>query len=178
VKSESNEVAADNSIEVFVQVEGRPQIAILRVSPIATVKDLVDEVVRMNLLDRAHSGQILCLLEDSEDELLFANQLDTLGVRHRSRIHLHRCRRVATTVHFNGEIREEQFPPSTTVAKVMRWAVGKKGFDLKPTDAVEHVLQITGSADRPDEDVHLGTLTTTPHCLVSFDLVPKRRVEG
>ena len=45
-------------------------------------------------------------------------------------------------------------------------------------DAVEHVLQISGSASRPDEDVHLGTLTRAPVCSVSFDLVPKRRVEG
>ncbi|MGH7618152.1 MAG: hypothetical protein ACREPM_13060, partial [Gemmatimonadaceae bacterium] len=81
-------------------------------------------------------------------------------------------------VFFNGRTIERQFPPAATIGKVTHWAVGKKGFNLDAADAVEHVLQISGSTQRPDEDEHLGTLVNAPTCTVSFDLVPKQRVEG
>jgi hypothetical protein len=175
---ETGERASDDTIEVFVQVEGKRQISIVRVPASATVHDLIEEVVRAGLAETAHRGQLVVLLEDVEDELSLGDRLGSAGVKHRSRVHLHRCRQVKVAVHFNGAPKEHSFSPSASIAKVTKWAVGRHGFDLTPTDAVEHVLQITGSSDRPDEDVHLGTLTQAPACTVSFDLVPKRRVEG
>jgi hypothetical protein len=165
-------------IEVFVQVEGKSPITIVRISGTATVNDLIEEAVRLGLVDPAHRGQVVGLLEDIDDELRPTDRLDIARIGHRSRVHFHRCRRIEVTVHFNGGEKQRTFSPSATIAKVTEWAVGKHGFNLTPTDAVEHVLQIGGSPSRPDEDVHLGTLTSFPNCVVSFDLVPKRRVEG
>jgi hypothetical protein len=100
------------------------------------------------------------------------------GITRRSRVHLHRCRQVAVTVNFNADQKAESFPAATTVARVMKWAVSKRGFNLSDVDATEHLLQICGSTDRPDEDVHIGTLVQAGACAVCFDLVPKQRVEG
>jgi hypothetical protein len=40
------------------------------------------------------------------------------------------------------------------------------------------VLQLTGTSDRPDDDVHIGCLVGPSGCKVEFDLVAKVRVEG
>lgn len=70
------------------------------------------------------------------------------------------------------------FGPGVPMHAVKSWAVGKKGFNLTPVDAAEHILQLTGTADRPDEDVHVGSLVGATGCKVEFDLVAKVRVEG
>jgi hypothetical protein len=49
---------------------------------------------------------------------------------------------------------------------------------MDPGDAAEHVLQLTGTADRPDADTHIGALASCPDCRLAFDLVPLKRVEG
>ena len=82
------------------------------------------------------------------------------------------------TVNFNVDQKTKTFPPSATVGRVKKWAVGEHGFDLKGVDATEHLLQLCGSTDRPDEDIHIGTLVTAPACSLCFDLVPKQRIEG
>jgi hypothetical protein len=116
------------------------------------------------------------LLEDSEEELELDKQLDQVGVGQRSRIHVHRCRKVEVSVNFNAGQRERRFSPATTVHRVKQWAVHE--FGLSKVDATEHVLQLCGSTTRPDEDTHLGALVQYPECRLCFDLVPKQRVEG
>ena len=81
-------------------------------------------------------------------------------------------------VHYNGRNLSESFGPGVPMHRVKEWAVGNKGFNLNPVDAAEHVLQLTGTSDRPDEDVHIGSLVGTTSCGVEFDLVAKVRVEG
>jgi hypothetical protein len=48
---------------------------------------------------------------------------------------------------------------------------------MSPVDASEHVLQITGTTDRPDPDVQIGALVSGC-CELAFSLVPVKRVEG
>jgi hypothetical protein len=175
---EKTEREASDGIEVFVQAEGRQEINIIRLSARATVAELLDEAVKASLIGDPQRGTVVCLLEDSDVALRPTDTLKSAKIIHRSRVHLHRCHRVDVTAYFNGANKNRGFPPSATIATVTAWAVGTHGFNLTPTDAVEHVLQVSGSTSRPDEDVHLGTLTTAPMCAVSFDLVPKRRVEG
>lgn len=176
--NEAKQQAPHDIIEVFVQVEGKQQITIVRIGAEVAVHELIEEVVRLGLLDPAHRTEVATLLEDVEAELGLEDRLHTAGVKHRARMHFHRCRRIAVAVHFNGDSRQREFRPSASIGRIFEWAVGEKGFNLTPTDAVEHLLQITGTSQRPDEDAHVGTLTHAPACAVSFDLVPKRRVEG
>ena len=173
-----SERTTSEGIEVFVQAEGKQEINIVRLSARATVADLLDEAVKARLIDDRQRGAVVCLLEDSDVALRPSETLTSAKISQRSRVHLHRCHRIDATVYFNGANKNRGFAPSATIATVTAWAVGKHGFNLTPTDAIEHVLQVSGSTSRPDEDVHLGTLTTAPMCAVSFDLVPKRRVEG
>ena len=70
-----------------------------------------------------------------------------------------------------------EFSPATTVADVKKFAAIRE-FGMKPADAAEHVLQFSGSAERPEPETHVGTLVSCPDCRISFDLVPHKRVEG
>jgi hypothetical protein len=80
-------------------------------------------------------------------------------------------------VTFNGETVHHHFGPGTTVARVKTWAAERK-FGMTPQEAGEHVLQISGTKDRPDPGTHLGTIASCPACKIAFDLVPNERVNG
>ena len=78
---------------------------------------------------------------------------------------------------FNGETVHDRFAPGTTIARVKRWAAEKE-FGMSREEASEHVLQLSGSQERPAPGTHLGALVTCKVCKLSFDLVPDERVNG
>jgi hypothetical protein len=163
-----------NDIEVFVQGEGLGGIQMVRISPEARIEELLDEAHRLGL--PRDETAVCTVLEDTDEEHAGGEHLREAGIGHRSRIHCHRCRRVAVTVNFNHQQLTHSFSAATTVERVKRWADDK--FNLRGCDATEHALQLCGENTRPPEDIHLGTLITYPACSVCFDLVPKVRVEG
>ncbi len=90
-------------------------------------------------------------------------------------LHVHRCKAIKIEASFNGRTMEASFAPSRTIGSV-KTIIATKLFGMTAHDAAEHVLQITGATDRPDTDIHIGSIAK--HCRVSFDLVPLVRVEG
>lgn len=166
-----------DEIELFLQGEGIPDITLVRVPRDGTARDII-QAARAHGLSAPDGAEALVLVEDGEEPLAPEVTLEAAGVGHRGRVHVHRCRQVAVTVNFNADQKTESFPPSTTVGRVKKWAVGKRGFDLQGVDATEHLLQVCSSTVRPDEDVHIGTLVQVPNCGLCFDLVAKQRVEG
>lgn len=165
-----------SEIELFVQGEGIPEITLMRVPADGTVRDVLAAVAAHGRQADDSGGVAEVFVEEAEEPLAPDVALAAAGIGHRGRVHVHRCRRVAVTVNFNQKDANHPFPPSATVRRVKAWAVEK--FKLNEVDAAEHVLQRCGSAERPDEDVHIGSLVQTPNCAVCFDLVPKQRVEG
>lgn len=162
-------------IELFLQGEGIRDIVLIRVPAGGMVQDILGAAAEEGV---AETEGMTLSLEDEDSSIDLEVPISSTPIRHRCRVHLHRCRKVIVSVAFNGIQKQEPFPPAATMKRVKRWAVGKKGFGLSDIDAAEHVLQISGSSERPDEDIHLGSLVTAPQCSVSFDLVPKVRVEG
>lgn len=164
-----------SEIDVFFQAEGLRDITLVRIPSNATARELL-EVARVHgaVVDETTAVYV----EDSEEPLHLGVRLEAAGVGQHSRVHAHRCRKVNVAINFDREQKSHAFPAAATVGRVFTWATGKHGFDLPEVDAVEHLLQLCGSADRPDEDAHIGTLTQASACTVCFDLVPKQRVEG
>jgi hypothetical protein len=163
-------------IEIFLQGEMVPEIQIVKVPRHGTVRDLLKSARANNIILPEQGGSLAIFLEDSEEDIDLNISLEDAGIKHRSRLHCHRHKRIEVSINFMSETRTHQFSPSTTVAKVKRWADEK--FRLNGPDATDHVLQLCGTNKRPDEDVHIGALVCHPsHCLC-FDLVPKIRVEG
>lgn len=163
--------------ELFVQGEGMRDIALVRIPEGCTVRAVV-EAARAHGL-RAEDGEIPSVTVENDDaELDLDASLSAAGIADRERVHIHRCKRVSVTVNFNARQAMEDFPPSTTIKRLKKWADSKKGFDLKGADATEHLLQLCNSGERPDEDAHIGSLIEVSDCSLCFDLVPKSRVEG
>jgi hypothetical protein len=164
-------------IQLFIQGEGVREIRVLAISANATVRDLVAAVAALGF-QAADDGKAMIFAEDTDDALPPGITLAAAGIHDQGSVHVHRCKKVAITVHFNGVEKSQTFAPGATLHRVKQWAVGKKAFDLAPVDAAEHVLQVTGGTERPDEDVHVGALVHSPNCALAFDLVAKVRVEG
>jgi hypothetical protein len=164
-------------IQVFIQGEGVREIRMLELPANATVRGLVSAAAAQGF-PAAADGKATVFIEDADDALLPETTLAAAGIRDQGSVHVHRCTKVAVTVHFNGSEKLKAFGPGATVHRVKQWAVGKNAFDLAPVDAAEHLLQVTGGIERPDEDVHVGTLVQSPNCALAFDLVAKVRVEG
>jgi hypothetical protein len=161
------------SIDIFYQGEGIREIAHFEADA-----DHTFALIKLAIIEKhGLAEETLIYLEDSDepmDEQCFAR--DHVG-RAGIKAHLHRCRHLAVGVTFNGETVHHKFGPGTTVARVKTWAAERK-FGMTPQEAGEHVLQISGTKDRPDPGAHLGTLAACPACSIAFDLVPNERVNG
>jgi hypothetical protein len=118
-------------------------------------------------------------LEDSEDDhepIESGELLGNLGNARAYHVHCHKCRRIATMIHYQHETKKHRFSPATTIAVVTSWA--RKHFKLADTDAEKLVLQLCHSTERPQANIHLGELTGSPSCSVCFDFVFEKKVEG
>lgn len=164
-------------VEVFVQGENLSNPILIRAERTAAVLEVVAAALAQGLAAPSDDVTIAVFIEDQEDELGHHLLLEDVGIgtRH-SHIHCHRCRRVEVSVTFNGVTKSRSFSPAATVARAKEWA--DTDFHLTGVDATEHALQICGTALRPDEDTHLGSLVHYPACEIRFGLVAKKRVEG
>lgn len=161
-------------LELFVQVEGDKRIA-------AVLADPSDRVEAIASAARAHglpvpTGNMLCFVGDFEDPVNEDTTLAQLGITDRTRVHLHRCRRIEVEVHFGNETAKHRFPPNATVGSVYEWAAKK--LIENEIDRGDHVLQLCNSTNRPSIDLQIGALIQTTACQLCFDLVPVQRVEG
>ena len=161
--------------EVLLQGECIPDIQVVELGVDATVKDLLEVAAKCRA--EAIEGDFFVFVEGSAEPIADGDKLPESKDRQPVPLHVHRCRRVLATVTFNGLSKGYEFSPATTVADVKKFAAIRE-FGMKPADAAEHVLQFSGSAERPEPETHVGTLVSCPDCRISFDLVPHKRVEG
>jgi hypothetical protein len=158
---------------IFIQVHGRPGIIEAELSEAATLGELQDALGAAGVQIDAET---FIFIDESEHHLEGDRARRVEGLKHGMRLHLSRCRRVKTTVHYLNQTTEHEFPPGARVRRVKEWAV--HAFRLSPKDAAEHVLQICNSTKRPSSDTPLHELVEAHGCALCFDLVPEKRVEG
>jgi hypothetical protein len=169
---------------VFVQVHGRPGVLEAELSAATTLGELYDALGAVGVTVDADT---LLFIDEAEEPLAGGREDPIQGLKHGCRIHVSRCKRIETTVHYLEKTAERDFPPGARVRAVKAWAVHK--FDLNPKDAAEHVLQLCNSSERPSSDTPLlqlvGAHADHGHdhgrghaCSLCFDLVPDKRVEG
>jgi hypothetical protein len=158
---------------VFVQVQGQVGVLEAEVIEAATHGDLHDSLAAIGV---AVDAETFIFIGEAEEHLQGQRQEPVQGLKHGERIHVTRCHRILTTVHYLDKTAERLFSPGTRVRRVKAWAVHH--FRLDPKDAAEHVLQLCNSAERPPSDTPLHCLVHGHECAVGFDLVPEQRVEG
>lgn len=160
-------------IDIFYQSEDFAEPRHLEYDCDATISKLRQHLCEKHALDTS----MLLYLEDADDPLLDSDPIKDCCTGDILKIHLHRCRHIQVHVTYNGEAVSRKFRPGATVARVKRWAAERK-FSMSEDVAGEHMLQISGTHDRPSPGTHIGSLTGCGECEVSFDLVPDERVNG
>jgi hypothetical protein len=121
-------------------------------------------------------AEILVFEEGCDEPLTEEIFIVLLKEKRHPKVHIHRCRKVETRVFFNAREVTHHFSPATTLATVKAWADSK--FEIDPSHAAEHVLQLQSTVERPSPSTHLGSLTHGQLCAVMFDLVPNERIQG
>lgn len=160
-------------ILVFIQIHGQPGIAEADFPPSPTLGDLHDKLASLGVtLDE----ETFIFVDEAEEHEHGERHQPLHRLKHGSRVHVGRCRRIATTVNFLDKSEAREFAPGARVRAVKEWAV--RVFHMDPKDAAEHVLQLCNSTERPSSDTPLHQLVQDHHCSLCFDLVPEKRVEG
>ncbi len=162
-----------SNVLIFIQAYDQPDILEAEISAVATVGELHDA---LEVLGVTVDAETFIFVDEAEEHEHKERHEPLRHVRHGSRVHVGRCKRIATTVNFLDKSEAREFPPGARVRAVKEWAVHT--FDLNPKDAAEHVLQLCNSPDRPTTDTPLHQLVHGHHCALCFDLVPEKRVEG
>jgi hypothetical protein len=161
---------------VYIQSEHFPDIKLVEINDDATIEDLKRAVLALLPPGTDATELTLSVEDDDDDAHVGATHVKHLKKEHGVRVHLHRCKHVDVHVRFGAEVVHREFRPAATVGRVRLWAGHKLG--MAPGDIAEHVLQIAGTNEQPDVDIHVGTLTSCPQCSVTFDLVPAHRING
>jgi hypothetical protein len=159
-------------LKLFVSVEGEARSELIEVDSDGELRVIHDAALRVGLQVPKEAE---VFLEENEDFLDSKHTIAKAGIKDQARIHLHRCKKINVTAHYKAKTDERSFSPSTTVAKVHRWAAELLPSDI---DKGEHVLQLCDSDKRPEPKVQIGTLTKGGVCALCFDLVPAERIEG
>ncbi len=138
----------------------------------------VEETVSVRELGETRVGTDAAVWLEDEDESLELDAVLIDVVAERGHVHVSKKRKkIAVNVRYGGNERPKEFAPSATIAKVFKWATGKKGFDLTATERAKHTLGICGTNTEPDKSEHVGSLAG-PDCTLCLDLAPKERFEG
>jgi hypothetical protein len=161
------------TIDIFYQTEGLREIAHLECGDDKSFGLIKEAIIKKHGLD----ADALIFVEDADEPADTKELASKMGESRSLKVHIHRCREIKVAVTFNGETVHHTFSPATTVAKIKKWAAERK-FEMTEEEAGEHVLQITGTHDRPAPNVHVGSLVGHPACHIAFDLVPDERVNG
>ena len=162
-----------SNILAFIQAHGQAEIVEAEFSAEATFGDLHD---KLEILGVAVDDETFIFIDEVEEHEEGERHRPLRHLKHGSRVHVTRCKRIATIVHFLDKTETREFAPGARVRTVKEWAVHV--FDLDPKDAAEHVLQLCGSTERPPSDTPLHQLVKDRQCELCFDLVPEKRVEG
>ncbi|MHB8388661.1 MAG: ubiquitin family protein [Acidobacteriaceae bacterium] len=163
-----------SKINVFLQGEGIKDVVRLQLEPHSTGLDVKRACASQFGVQM--DGETAVFLEDQEEPLDDTSTLESLAGKHGVRLHVHRCRRITVKVTYSSRTVEHVFGPGVTVGTVKRWAA--KNLGITKEDAAELILQIVGTQEQPDVDVHIGTLSMCPACAVAFNLVPNLRIQG
>src|SRR6266566_1773875 len=106
------------SIDIFYQGEGLREIEHLEIDESQTFSNLKTLIVKKHGLESA----VLVFLEDADEPIgadsILREHAGAAGIK----AHLHRCRKIDVSVTFNAKTVQHRFAPSTTVARVKRWA--------------------------------------------------------
>jgi hypothetical protein len=160
-------------ITVFIQVQGKADITEAELPEQPTLADLDAVLDKVSIkLDK----DLAIFIDEGEEQDQGDRNGPLKNFKRGCRIHLSRCRKIKTSVHYLERTIERAFTPGTRVRAVKAWVVRELKIDEK--DAGEHILRLCNSTREPPTDTPLVELADPQQCSVCFDFVPIKRVEG
>lgn len=158
-------------VQIFLQSELIKEVEVIEIDAQASHEVLLRTCI--GKLGSAPSEELFLFIEDDDDEHPFGkHECLPEGIC----VHLHRLKVIDVIVRYAGRDVRRAYRPSATVGRIKQWSTRELG--IAPSDASELMLQISGTDNRPDADVHVGTLVQSPQHCITFDLVPSPRVNG
>ncbi len=166
----NHRAASIDHLELVFTIEGHRQHFGAPLHRSATVKDFA-------LIAAAAGGledSVEIFLEDAEEplneELVLAEHLAVKFAP----LHVATQGKISVTVDYNGRDEERNFRPSATVLRVIKWAIGPKGFRLEgePSD-----FELKHDGEVLPPDMHLGQIVRGKKKL-KLDLVFKAKHQG
>jgi hypothetical protein len=158
---------------VFIHIQGKADIADAELPEKPTVSDLEAALAKLGIeLDK----DTAIFLDEGEEQSHADRNALLKDFKRGCRIHLSRCRKIKTSVHYLDRTIERAFAPGTRVRSVKAWVA--REFKIDEKDAGEHVLRLCNSTREPATDTPLAELSDQHQCSVCFDFVPLKRVEG
>lgn len=162
------------TITLFYTAEGITKLDHIEIDAEATFAAAKAAIVAKHGLAADSS---IFLEDDDDDPVDEGARIAPHAAKHGGvKVHVHRCKQVDVSVTYNGRTVERRFRPAATLARVKRWAADE--FKLGRDEVGEHVLQLSGTTERPPANTHVGALAKCPDCRVGLDLVPNERVNG
>jgi len=164
--------------EVYLHLEGDRNPILIKLS---NEKLTIGEIVKQHistLVGNTHEQHELKVFIEDEDELISLDvEFQQLKLKNRCHVHAHKCHKVDVHIVYNGIEKSLQEPPSSTIKKVKSKALHL--FDITKDDGMDLLLRL-GSAEGEilQDDEHIGSLVSGPHCHVRLYLTPKKNVQG
>jgi hypothetical protein len=94
---------------------------------------------------------------------------------HRGHYHFHRCKKIHTSVTYNGQTESFDFKPSATGNKVLKTVL--KSFKISGNDAAGLILKVNDSLILKATD-HIGSFAGHHDCKLSLILAPDKVIQG
>lgn len=161
-----SDVDLDDRLHVEIECEDSPDIVGLSVGKDEDLLELVRK--QAGVEPETH------IFERDADEPL---QGRIEGRRH-LRLVAHSKRAIEVTVRYEHRTDDHRFPPSATVFRVLRWAIGKSGFNLDPTAAAKANLMLPGADEPLPRDRAIGSFTKKGDHRLVLDLTLKDFTNG
>jgi len=127
----------ENVIEVYVHTEGSTELQLLPASRDGRVQDLLST-------DDPAVTSVSIWLAEQDEPLDPEISLVDAGVTDRCHVHRGCCTSVKARVRYHDQHLDEEFPPTTRLAAVYRWAAGVDGFKLASEQIPKSVSGLGG----------------------------------
>ena len=159
-------------LQIYVHAENNKEPQIIPVDETSTVQDIINEYAKkFNTVP----GEVNLFLQDEDDSKEKGKHADAAGIKKRSHVHCHRCRKITVTVFFNGDDKNIEVPPSFTAKNLIKKIF--QIFSIDKNDATEYLLKLEdGTILQPDD--HIGSFSSYPQCQVKIYLTDNKPIQG
>jgi hypothetical protein len=163
-----------DKFQIYVHGENARDPKLIELEENASIKDILKKY-HQEFPDAGSPDEIEIFLEDDDAPIQKHHCTEEAGIKKRSHIHCHRCKKVVVTIVYNGDDKSFHFAPSATAKKILKKAIG--AFNIHEEDANDYLLKLDDKTILQPSD-HIGSFSVFPKCDVKLFLTPTKPIQG